>query len=549
MELSVSVPYLEAREQGAPYISRSLVPENIKLASINIGVLKPGSPLSTAADSPSSVGESSDSELPQLARMITPPDNRRKGHYALKSTKQVMMDSGELVEVKVPEILLLTATEVGEVKILDNLRLKIDRIDDESDSDGVITFDMLNEIQKTAAIEWSGCNPDGSEYDNSLTLGWKKMRRVLDKYELQFEERSQIMKWARGHEVVGLRRYIETQPVFEQAVTLLQRFRRLFNETLQSEAEDHPAASFGSTVFRTIWVQFGIESTISRPAYQRSLLRVKATAHHPRHLDAREALNIMDWDKANDLCPIHSSILGTFDIPFSYAEERKRKRQYSTSSEDTSNLDSHTNCETERCREISPISIYADTECRSPRTEEENAAYKARHAIARMGWPQYIRDSYNAERQPSPSPSSSENELSDKEDGIEEDEWPVLPGVHGTHYHGRFSGVVEMVAGGVPGGMDFGLVRSDGWNSMRGATRRLKNEASFRPPGSPRSEKRRERKRLKEFPPHEIIGMVTEQNVGQVLHVIHNDGEDEHPDHEPEEEEVFDDALQEEQEE
>ncbi|KAF3928567.1 hypothetical protein AA313_de0200470 [Arthrobotrys entomopaga] len=579
MKLSVSVPYLELRERGAPYISRSSAPENIELASTIIILPKPASSSSSmVTDHLASAGGDPDSEIGQFTGGTMPPGNG-KGYYALKSAREMIFGVDGLAEVDTPKILVLTAVEVGEIEGFGNLKLKIDEIG--VDDVEVITFDMLNDMQKAAAIEWSGCNPDGSGYENAVASGgWKKMRRVLNKYGLQFEERSQFIKWAGAHEVDGLRRYIEQQPVFEQAQMLLQSFRRLFNKTLTARAQD-TSVSFRSTrISRTMWVQFGIETTVSRPAYQRSLHRVKAMARHPRYLDAREALNVMDWDKAMHLCPILSPSFGSLNSPLNFLRERKRKRRYCSSSSSDTSSNSHSDCETERCRDISPISIYADTECRSPCTEENNAAYKARHAMARIDWPQHIRDSCTAERQPSPSSSSSsEDDSSGKEDGIEEEEWPVVPGRIRKHYHGRFSGVVEMVAGGVPGGMDFGLVRSDGRNSGRGVTRRLKNKASFRPGGSSSDGRRkRERKRLKKFPPSEIIGIVTEENIDQVLHVVHNDGvlepnegaetanevgtteiedtEDEQEEEEEEsggedneDEEVFDDALQEEPEE
>ncbi|EWC48802.1 hypothetical protein DRE_00107 [Drechslerella stenobrocha 248] len=411
------------------HIISSVLPDEIELARIALGVR-----------------ESADG--------LTPVRGRRRGRrrdtaasavsYALKVKKAVSAVDRRLVQVETPENMLVTGIRsVGQVRVFG------DRVF----QDEPVAFGELDKVQQAVAKQWSrffwGLEPEDVKRGvGALPTAQTKDIRALWKansIKPSSTDASQVNRWIVAQEVERFRLFIEQQPAYESAVNLLQRFRDVMTKKV-------PLGSRGlQNADSKIW--FGIAGLIERRSPTKT--RSRGLAAESTRPNVRRHLVPLAWEAEYSALETPTASAANRLAGFSLESPGTPSKQPDQSP--------------------SPLSIYADTDCCSPQTPSERAVYVARHARGAREWPQGAYDSWADSREPSPASSHANDENT-----IGVDEWPVMPGGHGS----------TSILTGHPGGLSLGLVRSE-----PDLKRRL-TAASFRS-----STPRRGVKKIKKFAP------------------------------------------------
>ncbi|EPS44195.1 hypothetical protein H072_1847 [Dactylellina haptotyla CBS 200.50] len=409
------------------------------------------------------IDASEDIELATV--VIRVPENtrhKRNGHYAVKSERELVAVDGETTFIEIPEMMILHTIAVGEVKPLTTA------------DDG--SFQKLNKRQKEVARRWSqtywGMQPEEKRIPEGgpPTKGVEMYNLLKENgFEASNSDGLQIVHWAHYQEIRRFCRNLEQQPIYEQAVNLLQRFQRLFNESLPSEAFYDTARTDHKNISRALWLHFGITHTIKKKPPMEATLRTRARQYHTANPDIRDHLTRLDWNKAQDLLPLP---------PLSTPALRRAlsPSHYETPATKTASHLADFGFSTPPSPDSS-LSVYQNTSCRTSRTPSENAEYKERHAKARAEWQQDAGEpSGDQEREISP----PEDHYGD-ENMEDEDEW---------HRGGQGEGLREMLAEGQPGGFEQGVLNSFALNSRGAQVKRRLTAASFQSP-TPRREKKK----------------------------------------------------------
>ncbi|KAJ6260105.1 hypothetical protein Dda_4326 [Drechslerella dactyloides] len=433
-------------------VIRGVVPDDIELARLVLAVRE-------------DVGSDMATGRRRSVRVAAAASASRAGRYALRVRLEAAAVDRRLLQIEIPETLVVGDMHaVGEAHMLGDAVFGMQST----------TFAQLSAIQQEAIGEWTRMyweNEAQGTVGNAGAVSTAKARDLLallrhHNLKPSSADGRAIIELVTAQEVGRFRRFLESQPAYSHARDLLQRFQQLI-ETTGSQP--------GS------WVRFDIINTVERTTP--AATRARGSATEPPRPDVRQTLNRLDWSVAqqtfsqniNDTTATAPSNgdgirgqahrLGVPETPATKTAVQLAQFGLVTPQIPAPPSSSpHT------------LSIYADTECRSPATPTKQQEYKARHARAANEWPQEALESRHEQRELSPGSSHNGDE-----NVIGEDEWPMYPGGHlGTD-----------ILAGHPGGLSLGLVRSGG------SFKRKLTAASFRSP-TPRGAKR-----ARQFPPPE----------------------------------------------